>query len=115
MSEPDYKLRQGDTSPWELTLKDNGGAVDLTNADSVALFMRRKRASVNKIDGAAVTVVTPATGSVRFEPSTSDVDESGLFDSYYLVTWVDDTENRFPTDGSGHEYYDVIEITPNLE
>ena len=94
----DFTIKQGDTRPWNLVLKENAAAVDLTAASSVALYMRKRGAgSTNKIDGSAVTIVTAASGIVRYTPSSADVDTAGTFDAYFKVTWGDATLSRFPS------------------
>lgn len=107
----DFSFRQGDTKPWALTLKEDGVAVNLTAATQVRLYLRKQRGATNKIDGAACTVTTAASGIIAFAPSAANVNESGAFYAYYRVTWTDLTETRYPSDGPG----DDIEITPSFE
>ncbi len=109
-------IKRGDTQTWELTVKENGSAVDISGVSTANLYMRKHGATTNKIDGKATTVVDDGTmglrGRINYLPIAADVDEPGSFDAYFLVTWPGGTEARFPSDTS---HVRAIVVTENLE
>lgn len=97
MSSNKLSFKRGDTAdPLELTLEDSTGAVDLTNADSVLLYMKDSK-GVKKIDGAAMTVVVAADGTVKRDWASDDVDTAGVFRIEVVVLWSGGKTTTFPS------------------
>lgn len=68
----------------EDTISINGAPFDLTGS-TVKLRMRPERSSTLKVDAAA-TIVTPASGLVRYDWVAADVDTAGVFEAWWRVT-----------------------------
>ena len=66
------------------TIKVNGAAFNLTGC-TVKLRMRLETAATLKVDAAAV-VVTPASGTVRYDWAAADVDTAGEYVAWWSVT-----------------------------
>jgi|9_EtaG_2_1085328.scaffolds.fasta_scaffold07781_2 hypothetical protein len=73
------------TTPISINLLVDGSPVDLTNADFVYMIYR-KTSGLITLTGVVDT--DPKTGSVTFDPSSSEVDEVGEFDYYVKVIWA---------------------------
>ena len=94
-------IKVGDTRPWSTVLTSVGDD-DLTDIDSVVLFMRAEDGTTNKIDGAAVAMGTLTIDSapMTYNPSVADVDTSGVYKLYWCVTFTTGSkEARFPSEG----------------
>ena len=88
----------GDLDPITATLYTNGAPRDLTGS-TVALFMRNRATRDLKINGAAVTIVTPTAGTVSYTPSAGDVDTEGFYDLEWKETTLAGKPRHFPNDG----------------
>lgn len=66
-------------------LGPTGAAVDLSTASSVRFRMRRRGASVLKVDALA-TVVDAAAGIVQYQWASGDTDTEGQYDCEFVVT-----------------------------
>jgi len=99
MKMADFTIKRGDDRPLlNATLKDaNDSAVDITNADSVTLKVRKVGASTLLIDAAA-TIVSAVDGTVRYELSTTQTAVAGHYIFEFQVNWGSATET-FPTEG----------------
>ncbi len=93
-----FSIKRNDTSPSLLTtLTDAAGtAVDLTGA--TVRFHMNDLAGTNVVD-AAVTVVTAASGIVRYDWDAADTAAAGLHRAEFEVTYSDSTVETFPNDG----------------
>ena len=109
-------VKRGDTQTWELTVKENGSAVDISAASAAVVYMRKSGGSTNKINGEAATIVDDGTvglrGRIDYTPDAADVDDDGWFDAYFRITWAGGVIARFPSDET-HEK--AIRITKHLE
>ena len=104
-----FYVKQNDTSPAMLaTLQDaDGNAVDLTAA-SVRFHMRAIGSNQTTVDAAA-TIVTAASGIVRYDWDATDTDTVGSYQAEFEVTYADASIETFPNDG-----YIRVEITDDI-
>jgi len=94
-----FYVKQNDTSPAMLaTLQDaDGNAIDLTSA-SVRFHMRPVGGGQVVVDEAA-TIVTAASGLVRYDWIAADTDTIGSYQAEFEVTYADASIETFPNDG----------------
>lgn len=94
-----FYIKQGDTSPeLQATLKDaEGTAIDLTGA-SARFHMRLSGATATTVDAAA-TVVTAASGIVKYSWQAGDTDTVGRYEGEFEVTYADTSVETFPNTG----------------
>lgn len=94
-----FYIKQDDTSPeLQATLKDaDGTAIDLTGA-TVRFHMRQSGSTTAKVDAAA-TVVTAASGIVKYTWSAADTDTEGRFEGEFEVTYADGSIETVPNTG----------------
>lgn len=94
-----FYIKQNDTSPAMLaTLQDaNGSAVSLVGA-SVRFHMRSVNGG-NPVVDAAATIVTPASGLVRYNWLAADTNTVGTYQAEFEVTYADTSIETFPNDG----------------
>lgn len=106
----DYVIKTGDRGPSiTATLTDQAGvAVNLTGA-TVRFVMTNNETGVVKV-AAAATVVTPASGIVRYDWASADTDTPGLFDGEFEVTFSGPVVQSFP-----NNRHLVIWITGDLD
>jgi hypothetical protein len=92
----DVVMKTGDTATvLTSTLRDgNGVVVNLTGA-TVKLNMRKAGSRLVKVS-AAGTVVTPLLGAVSYTWVAADVDEPGLFNAEWEVTFSGGAKETFP-------------------
>lgn len=104
-----FYVKQNDTSPSMLsTLNDaSATAVDLTGA-SVRFHMRQIGSTQVTVDEAA-TVVTAASGEIRYDWDTADTATTGSYQAEFEVTYADGSIETFPNDG-----YIRVEITDDI-
>lgn len=105
-----FYIKQNDTSPaWQVTLKDAAGnAVDVTGATVV--FSMEDAFGTAKINEAAATIVTAASGVVSYSWSAGDTDTAGDFFGEFEVTYADSTVETFPNSAKGEPVRIVAEI-----
>ena len=103
-----FTIKQYDQEPkLTATLQNaDSSAIDLSSAGTVLFLMRPVGSTTPKVQGTC-TIVTPASGIVRYSWGTADLDTVGQFqaeleinwatrkqtipnDSYFLVSVVDD-------------------------
>jgi hypothetical protein len=102
-------LKRNDRAPSiAATLKQAGTAIDLTGS-TVKLFTRQHSNNELKIDGASVTVVSPAAGTVRYDMTAVDMDTAGQFDLEWEITLPSGKKTSVPNDG-----YDRLVILADL-
>ena len=104
-----FYIKQNDTGPAMLaTLQDaNGNAINLTGA-SVRFHMRSVGGG-NPVVDAAATVVTAASGIVRYNWVAADTDTVGTYQAEFEVTYADASIETFPNDG-----YIVVQIIDDI-
>jgi hypothetical protein len=100
-------LKRNDTAPaFEVTLTADDMAVDLTSS-SVRFHMMNSAGDV--VIDAAATLVTPASGIVKYVWQTGDTDTAGRYKAEWEVTFTDSTIRTFPTPG-----YDKVRILGDI-
>lgn len=103
------KITRTDRAPSiAATLKQAGTAIDLTGC-TVTIFVRNRNTQVLEINGGAVTLVTPASGTVRYDWASGDVDTAGEYDLQWKITLPSGKVTHVPNDG-----YDRLVIGAEL-
>jgi hypothetical protein len=80
-------------------MDDDETPVDLTNAASIAFFMKKPGAATPKIDAANAAFLDKPNGSVRYVWQTGDTNEAGTFNAHFVVTWGGGEESTYPNAG----------------
>lgn len=103
-----FYMKQNDTQPKMLaSLKDGeGDPIDLTSA-SVRFHMRTLTGTT--VVDAAASIVTAATGLVRYDWQPADTAAIGSYQAEFEVTYSDTTIETFPNSG-----YIRVEITDDI-
>lgn len=98
-----FYIKQNDTGPAMLaTLQDaNGNAINLVGAS--VRFHMRKMHGANPVIDAEATVVTAASGIVRYNWLAADTATVGTYQAEFEVTYADASIETFPNGG----YIDV--------
>lgn len=98
-----FFLKQGDTAPSiRYTIQDeNDVAIDLTGA-TVAFYMQEVSSGVEKIDGAAATIVDAVNGIVEYQWAAGDSAEANLYLAEFVVTFPGGTQRTSPDPGYIH-------------
>jgi hypothetical protein len=93
-----FIIKQNDTSPSIVaTLTDiNGTAINVTGA-SVRFHMKNMSNNSLIIDQSA-TIVTAASGIVRYAWQSADTQKTGLYSCEFEVTYTDNSIETFPND-----------------
>jgi hypothetical protein len=93
-----FYIKQNDTGPAMLaTLQDaSGNAINLVGA-SVRFHMRSVMGG-NPVVDAAATVVTAASGIVRYNWVSADTNTIGTYQAEFEVTYADASIETFPND-----------------
>ena len=104
-----FYIKKNDTSPKMLaTLQDASGvAVNLTGA-SVRFHLRTLDGLSTVVDAAA-TIVTAASGIVRYTWGAPDTATAGSYQAEFEVTYADASVETFPNDG-----YISVEILDDI-
>ena len=106
----EFSVKEGDRSAWPMTLKDKDGAVDLTLATTIKIYVREFDETTLSIDGGSCSTVVAASGTITYTPSAADVtalatalgtEREEVFEVEVVVTWSDATTSRFPSEGFG--------------
>ncbi len=95
----DFVAKQGDTAiTWSDTLTySDGSVVDLTGAS--VKFVMRSLTGTQPTTNLAATIVTAASGTVKYVPTATDTATAGIFQAYWQVTFSNSTIEVFPTVG----------------
>lgn len=93
-----FYIKQHDTSPAILaTLSDaTGAAIDLT--DATIRFHMRPIGKTTVVVDAAASIVTAATGDIRYDWIGADTATIGSFQAEFEVTFPDSSIETFPND-----------------
>ena len=103
-------FKKGDTGePYQGTVEDSDGAVDLSVSDGVEFYMENAETGNLKVDGGTMTITDAANGKVEYAWTSSDVDTAGTFKAEVKVLFPDDNRT-FPSNG-----YKSIKIEEDLE
>jgi hypothetical protein len=81
------KFTKGDrlVSLYAQLVDADGVAINLTG-QTVTFFMEEISSATSKVNGSAVTVVTPSTGHVRYDWASADVDTAAHYDAWFVRT-----------------------------
>ncbi len=112
----DFVARKGSTNrSITATLDSTNPLDDFSTVTAVVFYMRKSRATVNKINGAAAVVVSSTTAAVvvRYDWAAADVDTAGDYEGYWKATFANTKTDRFPADDSGK--YNTIKILGSFE
>lgn len=103
------RIKRNDTRPaFAATLRDGEGTVVNLSGATARFHMRHSRTRALKVD-AAMNVVSPTLGTVRYDWVAADTDTLGVFLAEVQVTFGDGTVSTFPND-SDHE----VEVVPEV-
>jgi hypothetical protein len=99
------------------TIDSTNPADEFSGVTAVHFFMRKARATENKINGAAVAEFTIATDNksvaCRYDWQPEDVDEEGDYQGYARTTDAAGKTDRFPAEDSGT--FITVKFLPNFE
>ena len=101
-----FVIKQGDRLPsLQATIKNevDGTPVDLTTALGITFRMWKQRVSggTYKVNTTA-TVVTPASGVVRYDWTAIDTNEAGDYLAEFVISWPSSKTQTVPTAGAFH-------------
>lgn len=104
-----FYIKQNDTSPTMLATLQNasGSAIDLTGA--TVRFYMRPVGSTNTTVNALATVVTAASGIVRYSWIAANTATIGSYQAEFQVTYADAAVETFPNDS-----YISVEIIDDI-
>ena len=102
-----FKIKRNDTSPAisQQLLDSDGNAVDITGATIKFLMARRGPLKVN----GTATIVTAATGMVKYQWVAADTDTVGLYQIEWEVTYSGGGVETFPNEG-----YNYVHVETDL-
>lgn len=82
------RMKQYDLFPFEYILQyDDATAIDLTGA-TVSLTMWLDGASTPIVDSQACSVITPASGLIRYQWKSAETSTCGMFRLEFLITFT---------------------------
>lgn len=83
-------LKQNDLLPAIVATvrDDNGDIVDLTNASTVAFYMRNQITGVIKINGTAGSFVSKPDGTISYTWVSGDTDTIADYIAEFVITWL---------------------------
>ena len=100
-----FTYREGTTEPITITLYDNDVAADITDYDSVSIFLRsydKSEQSEASTEDDGITVTTPASGIITLDPTklTKALKYSkGAYLGYIIVIDTEGLRTSFPSNG----------------
>jgi len=101
MSSPGtHYVKVGDTSTWTLTVLEGTSGKDLTDATSVAVYMRRQGSSTLTISGGSGTKdgdQSTYPGRFTFTPTAQQVGTPGVYQLEVKVTWSGGAVSKYPS------------------
>lgn len=103
-----FIIKKNDTAPsLQRTLTDSDGAIDLTGA-TVRFHMAATVGGTAKVDAEA-TIVTAASGIVKYDWASGDTDTTGSYYGEFEITYSDGSSETVPNPG-----FITINITADL-
>lgn len=106
----DFTIKAHDRLPSiQATLLSAGVPVDLTTATGVKFILKLENGSTPKVNAAA-TIVTAASGLVRYDWLAVDTDTPGSYLGEWEVTWSGGKKQTFPT-----LTYHAIDVLADLD
>jgi hypothetical protein len=92
----DFVIKQHDTyPPLELTLSDQTGAIDLTEAEKIKLYIDREGSVVT----GEMDTVDAEKGEVKYEWAEGDLSTVGEFNFEVEITWESGRIQTVPSAG----------------
>jgi hypothetical protein len=92
----DFVIKQHDTyPPLELTLSDQAGAIDLTEAEEIKLYIDRESTVVT----GKMEAVDAEKGEVKYEWAVEDLSVVGTFNFEVEITWKSGRVQTVPNGG----------------
>lgn len=98
-----FLIKVGDLLPAVVAtaLDAAGVAVDLSDVESVVFRMWSAQGNPDEYTVDAPAVVTDAAaGVITYSWVAGDTDTAGTYFAEFVVTWVGDLQQTFPTDGA---------------
>jgi len=106
----DFTLKAHDRLPSIQAILSSGTTpVDLTGATGVKFIMKATQGNAVKVNATA-TIVTPASGVVRYDWLSADTDTAGSYQAEWQVTWTGGKTQTFPT-----TTYHTVDILADLD
>jgi hypothetical protein len=82
------QIKQNSSGAWVTLLRQAGDEpIDLTNADSVAIYLRSQATDTLKVNAAACTVVDAADGKISWAYTTTHTDTAGRYYAEFEIDW----------------------------
>lgn len=106
-----YEVKQGDTEPMEITLRDRKGIADLTGATSIVFGMKAREGTA-AITRDAEVLGDPKVGKVQVPWGTTDLAIAGLYDAEVQVIQANGKKQTFPS--GGDVPYLVVDVKPQI-
>ena len=105
----DFVIKEGKLKPvLQATLKDaTNTGIDLSAASTVTFSMRALRSTTKTVDAGACTVVTAASGIVKYSWTSGDTDPIGQYEGEFTITWNDATVEIVPNDETADAYISI--------
>lgn len=99
-------IKQYETDPWEWTLRDRDGTVNLSSSTvtSIQVFVWNHGSTSNLVNGSTIAAGS-TVGAVSYTPTTAVVDGTGRFRHLTKVTRTTGRTEFYPSDG-----YNTVEI-----
>lgn len=104
------ETKQGDVTPWIITLSASTGALNLGSATTVKLYARTIGIKFNRINGSTCAITTSSEGVVTYSPTAADVSIPGTFLLNYNVQSNTGTTSLWAASAD----YDRLIIRSNL-
>lgn len=106
----DFTIKSHDRLPSiQATLGSGGAAVDLTTATAVTFIMRAINGGTVKVDAAA-SIVSAASGVVRYDWAAVDTNTPGQYQAEWEVVWSGNRKQTFPTTS-----YHTVDVLADLD
>lgn len=106
-----HEIKRHDTRPyWPIALTfDDGTWPDLTGAVVSMICRERLNGTVKFKDSTTVVIIDAPNAEIEWHPLASHTDIAGGFDVEWEVTFLDGTQQTFPTVG-----YDRLTVIGDL-
>jgi hypothetical protein len=93
-----FTIKQDARGPaLQATLTTGAGTPQDLTGGTVTFYMERLVDGLIKINGGAVTVVSPTLGTVSYAWGATDTDTAGVYRAEFHVTGLSPTPVRFPS------------------
>ena len=103
------EIKRGDTSAkFQDNLTINGVPVNL-GGGCIARFILRRHGKPQKVVSALAIIIDPNAGGVEYQPVVDDIDEEGVYDMEWEITFPSGQILTFPNND-----FNTIEILRDL-